>query len=200
MTLDAYRDAWNRQDVNDRDRPTDEELVAMTERRAADFDRTIRRRDRLETLAAVVVILVFGFEAVTATAWLERTGAAIVVVASAFIVWWLRRTRSGSGSVAGDASAAVLPVAERVRLERDSVDAQIRLLESVLWWYLAPLALGISLFILGLGTGTLLTVASLVGLIIVYAVIWRINQRTVRRELRPRRERLSRLLGQLQNE
>lgn len=190
MTLDEYRDAWNAQDTGE-ELPGDEELVAVVQRQADAFDRTIRRRDRLETLVGVVVALFFGFEAVTATTWLERAGAATVILAAAFIAWWLRRARTS------DAPGAGLPVADRIRAERDKVDAQIRLLESVLWWYLAPLGLGITLFILGQGAGATVTVGSLTVVVIVCGIIWRLNQRAVRCELRPRRERLSRLLAQL---
>lgn len=78
------------------------------------------------------------------------------------------------------------------------MDAQIELLEGVLWGYVSPLALGAALFVVGLGgasRGTALGLAVVAG---VSAAVWLLNRRAVRRGLRPRRDEVARRLRRLE--
>jgi RNA polymerase sigma-70 factor (ECF subfamily) len=172
-----------------------ERLLERVHEESEAFDRKIRRRDLLETLAAVVVATAFGYEAVTVETWVARLGALIVVGSSAFIVWWLRRARK-----TGRVRSADLPVAERLRAERERIESQIRLLESVLWWYAGPLAVGAALFVLGLQAGAVATAATLTVIVAVSSFVWWLNRRAVRRDLRPRRRELNRLIDTLEEE
>lgn len=194
MSLEEYRDVWKQEDAPAEERPGDAELLAQVKERSQAFDRKIRRRDWLEIAAAAVVVLLFGYEAVTAASWLARVGAGIVVAGSVLIVWRLRRARRD-----GDSTLAGRPVAERLRSELEKVDAQIRLLESVLWWYVAPPTVGAILFVVGIGegldSGTLIAVAVILA---VGALVWWLNQRAVRRDLRPRRRELADLLERIE--
>ena len=193
MTLDDYREAWQEQDLSVGAEPDEEELLARVREQSEAFERRIRRRDLLETLAAVLVAGLFGYEAATAATWLARIGAAIVVLSSGFVVWWMRRARK-----AGPARAADRSVADRLRAERERVEAQIRLLDTVVWWYLAPPTVGATLFIVGLGAGTAGTLVSLAVVAAVFGAIWYLNRRAVRTHLRPRRDELIRLLEELE--
>lgn len=194
MTLDEYRDAW-RSETSDADAPDEERLLERVREESEAFDRKIRRRDLLETLAAVVVAAAFGYEAATVETLVARLGALIIVGSSAFIVWWLRRARK-----AGPARSMDLPVADRLQAERERVEIQIRLLESVLWWYAGPLAVGATLFVLGLEAGTAATLLTLCVIAAGCGFVWWLNRRAVRRRLRPRHEELTRLLKELQQE
>lgn len=194
MTLDEYREAWRQQDLSDPGELDEEELLARVQEKSEAFERKIRRRDLLETLAAVLVAGLFSYEAVTSATWLARIGAVIVVLGSGFIVWWLRRARK-----VGQGRAADRSVVDWLRAERERVEAQIHLLESVLWWYLAPLGVGVALMMVADGWG-LWTAGELLLLVIVYGYIWHLNQRAVRRCHRPRRQELARLLRRLEEE
>ncbi len=76
------------------------------------------------------------------------------------------------------------------------MDAQIDLLNSVLWWYMAPLAIGAVMVVAG--------ASGITGFTIVYALLvvvvsWRIyvaNRRAVARVLRPQRDEITQLLQQ----
>lgn len=194
MTLDEYSDLW-RSETSDTNAPDEERLLERVREESESFDRKIRRRDLLEMLAGVIVAAAFGYEAATVETWMARLGALIVVGSSAFIVWWLRRARK-----AGPARSADLPVADRLRAERERVEIQIRLLESVLWWYVGPLAVGAALFVVGLETGTTATALTLCVIAGGSGFVWWLNRRAVRHGLRPRRDRLTRLLRNLQEE
>lgn len=64
MKLDEYRAVW-RSETSDADAPEEERLLERVREASEAFDRKIRRRDLLETLAAVIVAAVFGYEAAT---------------------------------------------------------------------------------------------------------------------------------------
>lgn len=193
MTLDDYRDAWQEHEPAPEDALDDEEVLAEVQERAEAFDRKIRRRDWLEIAAAALVVIFFGYEAVTSTAWVARIGAAVVVAGSVLVVWRLRSARrDGRDELAGR------PVAERIRAEIETVDAQIRLLESVLWWYVGPLAAGCLLFVVGTGDDLRATLISSAVILAVSTLVWWLNRRAVRRGLRPRRRGLAEMLERIE--
>lgn len=193
MTLEEYRDAWQGPGTDPEADLDEEELLAEVKERSEAFDRTIRRRDWLEIAAAALVVIAFGYEALTSEAWLARIGAAVVVAGSVLVVWRLRSARrDGRDELAGR------PVAERLRAELEKVDAQIRLLESVLWWYVGPLAAGCLLFVVGIGDGHLGTLISVAVILAVSVLVWWLNRRAVRRSLRPRRRELARMLDRIE--
>lgn len=192
MTLDDYRDHWQSQAGRALPGPAGEDLMTWIRERSAAFDRRIRRRDLGESIVAAVMVLLFGYELVTIDAWLGRLGAVVLMAASVFVVLWMRRARRAGRGPGPEAS-----VADRLRAQRERVSTQIRLLETVVWWYLAPLGLGVALFAFGLDVPTRSSGFVVAGMVVLYALIWRLNQRAVRRDLLPRRDRLDRMLAQI---
>jgi Flp pilus assembly protein TadB len=171
---------------------SDSEILHLVQRQSDAHDRKIRQRDWTESIAAAVVALFFG-----ALAWLESSllvtaGALLIIAGCVLIPWHLQRTRKRFA-----APKSAEPVKQRLLRERDKLDTQIRLLKSVLWWYIAPLLAGLLLVTVGdNGWSTFTFVYGSV--VIVGAVgIYMMNQRTVRNDLRPRRERLRELLEQV---
>lgn len=172
----------------------DRELLGFVKERSKAFDDAIRKRDRRETIAAAMVFLFFlSFVFVADPSWLTQVGVGLVLAGSALSVWMLRRARRRPM----DASAA-LPLAEVLRSEREKVERQIRLLRNVLWWYIGPLAIGVVLVVVGTDGLSWYTVGYTVLVAVVSAVIYRLNQREVQRELLPRRQELTRLLHELE--
>lgn len=192
MTLEDYRDAWQRHQGSELGDP-DDELVEWVAGRAEEFEAKVRRRDLLETVAAVVVVAFFGYEVATAPSLLAKAGAAVVLAGAGLVVWRLRRARRSLGT-----DGACRPVADRLRIQRRKVDAQIELLESVLWWYVSPLAVGAVLFAVGLGGAPWATALALAVVAGVSVAVWRLNRRVVRSDLRPRRAELARRLRRLE--
>ena len=174
---------------------SDSEILRLVQTQSDAFDREIRRRDWIESIAAAAAALFFG-----ALAWLESSllvtaGGLLIVAGCVFIFWHLRRTRT---QFAAPESAE--PVKQRLLRERDKLDAQIRLLKSVLWWYILPLLIGLLLVTVGDNGWSTFTFVYGSGAIALNVGIYIMNQRAVRNDLRPRRERLSELLDQVKED
>src|SRR5688572_15501930 len=102
-----------------------EQLIAATRRRVDRLWGRILRRDAVETVAAVVVMSIFGGYCYAAPAdhVVSRTGAGFLVCWALFIVYKMHRTRTIQRPASLDA-----PVREFCRIESDRLDRQIRLL------------------------------------------------------------------------
>lgn len=198
MNLDDAKALWSSDNESTRDDMSthslsDTDLLRLVKEQAHAFDKKIWRRDLLESIAAVFVFLFFGWIAWHDPSWLVRSGALIVMGGSALIFWRLRRARTRHAAPSADQ-----PVAAMLRTERTKIDAQIHLLESVLWWYIAPLAIGLLLVTVGDSGWTTFTFVYGAIILLGGAGIYAMNQRAVRRSLRPRREELTRLLDQVE--
>lgn len=158
---------------------------------AASFDRELWRRDLLESIAALVVFLIFG-EMLDASSWLVRGGALTGMAGSVYIYWRLHRARTRYVTPSVDR-----PVPEMLRSERAKVDEQIHLLNTVLRWYVGPLACGALLIILGHDGWTWSALVQGVAVLLVSAGVYHLNQRAVRRKFEPRRAELTRLLDRM---
>jgi hypothetical protein len=192
MTLEETRAMWNAQVPPPEARSSDERVLEQVLARSRELDRVIRWRDAREGIAAVVVAL-FMAPLLTKGTWLSRAGVLVILAGAAVILTVLLRSQRGARPDAG------WPLAEVLRAERARVDQQIRLLGSILWWYIAPLTAGLTLLTLGLGGVTWFTTAYLAIVALTQWGIYALNQRAVRNDLRPRRMELDRLLSELES-
>lgn len=192
MSLNDAKSNWQAQDDPFDGEMPDAGILDRVRERSAELDRTIRKRDRWETVAAVIVFLFFSLM-LTDPSWVTRAGALLVMAGTILIAWMLRRARRTGDDVLAGAS-----LAEALRVERGKLDSQIRLLKSVLWWYIAPLGVGIVLVVAGVRGFSWFTVGY-VGIFAAFVVfVYRLNQNAVRKELLPRWEELIRQLRQIE--
>lgn len=197
MNLDDAKTLWSSDNEpmrDDRSAQTlsNADIVRLVKKQSDAFDQKIRRRDLLESVAAVAVLLFFGWLAWHDPSRLVQAGSLIIMGGSALIFWRLRRARTRFADAPADR-----PVKQMLRHERAKVDAQIHLLESVLWWYIAPLAVGVLLVTIGDNGWSGFTIGYAVVVVLGSAIIYALNQRAVRRSLQPRREELTHLLDQI---
>jgi len=136
-------------------------------------------RDAREIVAAVVLFPIF--------AWLlwigqlrreplvPRIGLALVLAGLLLIVavlFWARRPRASAGSSVG----------EHLRTELTHIDRQIFIAQHVAWWYVAPIFVGVNLFIAGVRGATSMFVITyaIVTLAFSVLIVW-LNRRGARR-------------------
>ena len=129
------------------------------------------------------------------SSWVTRGGALLVLAGCVVTLLRLRRARSSQ-----PAASAALPLAVVLRAERERVEAQIRLLRSVLWWYIAPLMAGVVLVMAGMAGLSWITLAYTAAVIVFSTFIYRLNRDALRGVFVPRRDELARLLHAIEDD
>jgi hypothetical protein len=188
MTLDDAVSCWQSQKPADSPR-SDSDILALVRRRSQLFDANIRKRDWREIGAMIFVIVVVA-PALFLPSWTARAGALIILCGCGLIYWKLRSARRNHPV------SVAMPLVEVLQAERAKIDAQITLLESVLWWYIAPPVIGAVLIVVGTAGATWFTLGYVVFAVAVALAIYAANRRTVRHHLQPARDELSALLQQ----
>lgn len=174
----------------------DEEILALVQTRARRFRRQIRFRDWRELIASVVVAVMIA-PAVVRGPVIARFGALVILGGLALVAYRLwRARRSSAGAV-----DVTLSVVAALRAELEQVDVQTELLESVGWWYVAPLMGGSLILVAGAhrrAGWTFITAYAAVAALVSWGII-ALNRQAVRRTLRPKREEIASLLAQIES-
>jgi hypothetical protein len=203
MNLDDLKEPWKQRHSELMDSRV-EELTARVLTRASAFEKTILRRDLIETAAAMVVIVFFGlFMTQSSLPWVARLGIGLIILGAIEVVVVLHWTRRRGGRTRHD-----LPLIDYCAAEITRIDRQIWLLRNVNWWYTGPLLLGACVFVFGLlfPVHDVLLPISLAAfvmfcvLVLIFGwIAYRINQRAVRHELLPIREELATIFDSLRD-
>jgi hypothetical protein len=203
MDPDDVKRAWQGQASHPRLSIDAELLLKEVRRNERSFDAIIFWRDVREVGMSLVMVpfwIYLGVRLSLPWTW-YLTVPALLWVAGYMLTD--RRRHNRRPPEPGD------PLRRRVESSLAEVEHQIRLLRSVFWWYLLPLALPMLAFF---GQVTWRTRAgglwaALVGLsgvlalvVVIFAGVYWLNQYAVRAELEPRRQKLEALLASLADE
>jgi len=169
----------------------DGDILALVQAESRRLDRRVRRRDARELVVAAVGGL-FIAPGLFRGALLSRVGAAVMIGGLLLIAIRLTRARK-IGGAASDLSLSVVAATEA---ELRRVNAQVALLESVLWWYVAPVLTGAVLMVAGSLGASRLTFAYAAGVVLLAWALVALNARAASRVLYPRRAELLALLAQ----
>ena len=175
--FDSLREVWHRETGHAPARSWAEELH-LVRARAERLRRVVRRRDWTETGVAILLFPLFASAAFIMPRALSAVGAAIVAVACVLVPIRLRAARHRAPDPAQ-------PVTHALRAELAEVRAQERLLGSVAWWYVGPLALGVTLFVAGTPVSPPFKAGYAVLVLAAGAWVVHLNRRAVRRDLQP---------------
>jgi len=194
MSLEDLKREWR----NEMDRSISsselQDLLNFVQQRCAGMERTIHGRDVREILAAVFVVGAF------AAMWplyrsspVAMLGVALICIGAALIIYVLMSAQKPEPL---SFQASVLDCS---RNHLAWLDGQIRLLRTVVWWYVAPMCAGVLLFTWGIARGAWLVFAlqSLFTLAVATGIVV-LNQWAVRRGLQPVRDDLARLIEVLE--
>ena len=192
MTFDDLRSSWQENNEESMSAEQREEIVARVCRRVERLGSSICRRDVIETIASVAAVFFFTRFFLRSDVPVAKIGAAIVVAWAVFIIYKLHRTRLVQKRTCLDAS-----VREFCKTEMERLDRQIRLVRSVLWWYIIPPVIGVNLLFFGVtGFGTAAVAYCIVTVLLGWG-IYLLNQRAVSKSLVPARDELSDLLHEM---
>ena len=166
-----------------------DQFVRRSVARSSLFEKTIAGRDFKEYIAIVLAFVFFAPELFNESL-VVKSGVLIIILGSVLIglvLYW-----SGKGRPAQND----LSVTDFCKEQLLRVDRQIWMLKNIGWWYLGPLMLGCSVFVIGLLPGHSFSwiLVGAFGLVAFY--IYRANQNAVRTELIPYRNELKQTLKQ----
>jgi hypothetical protein len=155
------------------------------------FERTIKRRNLREYLAAALVIGIFGYYTWMFPTLLLRIGCGLIIAGTAYVIYQLHR-RGSTGFAPED-----MGLRSCVEFQRSELVRQRDALKTVWSWYLLPFLPGMVVFLLGLFKFTMQVteaagrpfpigaaiagfglVAGCIG--IVFLVIWLMNRRAAK--------------------
>jgi len=193
MELHDLKVAWQQQSTESIPHRPNREIVRTVMARLEDIHRTIRWRDRREIGAATVGIIAFGAWFWTLPGVVSRIGAAVMVAGSVLIIARIAWARPGRCK-----QQPHLQMREYCASERDRIQAQIRLLQSALWWYLGPTLLGANLFVFGFTGFHVAGIGFLAATLLLGLVLYRLNVSAARERLVPVKNELDLLLAEIE--
>jgi hypothetical protein len=165
-------------------------LISAMQKQTTLFRGVLDARDLRELVACAAIIIIFGFFYFTVyNTPLSRVGDLIVIAGSIFIACKLVYTRRTNPPAAPGAT-----VVESLRAELNSVRSQSRLLGSVLWWYILPGFIGVTVATWGLRTDLFSKIFATLFFIAVDAFIYWLNQMAVSKQLLPLEAQLESLI------
>lgn len=207
MTPDDFQQAWNTQSSGIRVKIDTEMLDAETRRFQEQFTTRLFWRDLREVGTAVLLIpvwLYLGYRRGLPWTWYLAIPALMWVAGYMLVDRWKNRPRP---EAPGDS------VCQRLESLSAQIEGQIRLLKSVHWWGLLPLAISLLAFLMQVvlqaiqrhGTpnliSTIIALAPPLAIIgVIFFFVYWLNRHVVRTDLIPRRDELNKQLQSLQEE
>lgn len=193
MDWDSMKQQW-RQDAPAAPAVSIQELQSLD----GTLRKRVRRRDLVETVAAVAVAIFFSLTALGMAAegeWVAF-GSSVLLVAWAVVV--PLRLRHARRSV--PEADPQLPLVENLGRQRDAALAQARLLEQVWAWYLTPPMIGIVGVTMALRGPSVFALVYLAVVVVLYLGIAWLNRRTARTKFRAHAKRLQHQIDALNGE
>ena len=189
MNDEELKKLWQQQPLRTPDvSPT--QLVSAMQQQTTQLRRTLDARDLRELAACAVVIIIFGiFYFTVYRTPISRLGDLIVIGGAIFIAWKIIYTRWTTPPAPPGAT-----VVESLRAELKAVRAQSRLLGSVLWWYILPGFIGVTVATWGLPTDIYSKIFTTLVFIAVNAFVWWLNQWARTKQLLPLEAQLETLI------
>jgi hypothetical protein len=194
MNDDELKKLWQQQPLRESPTPSPAQLTSAMQKQATQLRRTLVLRDIGELVACAFVAIIFGyFFYRDEHAPISRLGDLIVIGGSIFIAFKLVYAHRMNPPAPSGAT-----LVESLRAELNAVRAQSQLLRSIAGWYLFPLGIGIFIctwgsFKGGLGRFVFNGIYT-IGVIALYAFIYRLNQRARAKQLLPVQKQLESLI------
>lgn len=146
MKLDDLKKDWQQAIQPESKSENIDEVVTMLADKTKKIDKEIKRRDALEISIAVLLIPAWIYGLVISVSTMQTLGCILALVSCCYIPYRLISARRVASKKSDNTKAFLLQ-------ERQKLVQQKKMLESILWWYIGPIALSIVLITLG-GTVT----------------------------------------------
>lgn len=114
----------------------------MIEQQTTKIDKEVKRRDFLEIGTAVIIIPFWIWGLLNSASTMQSIGFVIALAACVYVPYRLISAKKVDAKKSGS-------VKEFLVQEKQKIQQQKQMLESIVWWYIAPLTVAILLITLG---------------------------------------------------
>jgi len=192
MEEEILKKLWSDQAGNIQIDINSKKLIESMNQKMNNFEKQIRRRDFLEIGVALLMVPLFSYYFYRDSNPMVKLGAAIIIATNFVVVYKLLEAKRAKHVV--DPGS---PVAGQLSISLLRVERQIRLLKSVLWWYLLPFFVGVVFLLLG-SVGILwIRILFILLIAVLYGYIYYLNMKALREKLVPFEKSIRRTLDQI---
>ncbi len=192
------QDLWNTPSPNDDFIIQHEKLIQNMKAKMNQFDKDIKRRNLRETIAALIVFVafaVFGGFGLYDGNYLLGFACTIICFGCVFIVYKFVNAQV----TISDEEVYTMSNKEYLSYELKKVNEQIRILKSVFWWYILPIAVGLCLFFFAMPYNTTSLIIHIALVLAVSVGLYILNQKAVKKDLIPLKNDLEEQIANLSN-
>tara|TARA_R110002033_G_C3774339_1_gene228593 strand:+ start:49 stop:552 length:504 start_codon:yes stop_codon:yes gene_type:complete len=152
------------------------------------FHRTIKYRDLMETIPGIIIIPIFVYIAYTIPFTLSKIGAIWIILSIIYIIIRLQKAKKiRPGSFTETYRDYLIKTKEYLFIQK-------KLLDTVIYWYFSPIAIGIVLFSIGAINNIKDLLVNLGGLIVLGIIVYILNKRAIKKQITPRLKKIDELL------
>lgn len=142
MKLDDLKQDWQ-QAIETESTPDNlTEMINMIEQQTTKIDKEVKRRDFLEIGTAVIIIPFWIWGLLNSASTMQSIGFVIALAACIYVPYRLISAKKVDAKKSGS-------VKDFLVQEKQKIQQQKQMLESIVWWYIAPLTVAILLIALG---------------------------------------------------
>ena len=152
------------------------------------FHRTIKYRDLMETIPGIIIIPIFVYIAYTIPFTLSKIGAIWIILSIIYIIIRLQKAKKIRPS------SFTETYRDYLIKTKEYLFIQKKLLDTVIYWYFSPIAIGIVLFSIGAINNIKDLLVNLGGLIVSGIIVYILNKRAIKKQITPRLKKIDELL------
>ena len=167
------------------------QLLQSISKQVAMMERKVRKRDFREISVAVVMMFFFSGVLLRIPAVIGKVGATIIVLNCMVVIYKLLRARV---KITTDNTQNALTYLDS---SLKGIQKQIKLLNTVLWWYILPFGIGVLCVYCSSGHSPQNKVIYSLAVVMICSFTYYLNRRAVTRNLRPLEEQLKKLIKDL---
>ncbi|MBL4716597.1 MAG: hypothetical protein COC01_04820 [Bacteroidetes bacterium] len=187
------KELWQRSVTADNIRLEQSTLLKDLSKKLNSLEKAVKRRDRLEISAAVFVAVAFIPIAITAPSLISMIGAGLVIPSSLFVIFKLLEVKKYQ-KLKGLAKS----LKEHLIQQRDFLGKQKALLDTVLYWYILPPAVGITMYVVGLNSTLSALIIRLSVLLVMYIAVYFLNKYAVKKDIIPLLEKTKLAISEIE--
>jgi len=199
MQLDDLKQDWQETVASQTSTESLTEVIATLEKQTTKIDKEIKRRDLLEISIAILLIPFWIYGLFNTVGTMQTMGYITAIVSCIYIPYKLLNAKKVSALKSSS-------VKDFLMREKQKVEQQKQLLESIVWWYIAPLTLSIILITLG-STATESSMFYVTDFLQKYYLflamlvigIYFLNKRAAKKKFTPLLENIEQRLAELKN-